>query len=125
MTTIAEQLLIKANSTIWLNEPARLPLLTPVPEGVRETGTLATAGTAVLFVESADSVREQLTEHHADLDKPGAVWLAFPKGDAADINEDTLGSVFADFGMHAGEQVAIDERWLALRVSPGRPGGAG
>src|SRR6185436_13808791 len=47
--TIAEKLLIKPHSTVWLNQPARLPLLTPMPEGVRETGTLATAGTAVLF----------------------------------------------------------------------------
>ena len=129
--TIADKLLIKPNSTVWLNEPAHLPLLTPMPEGVREVGVLATAGTAVLFVDSAEKAREQLAEHQADLDKPGAVWLAYSQGDAADLDPDTLGPVIAGFGMQPEEQVVIDERWSALRFrreQPGegrQPGGAG
>ncbi|WP_229075873.1 hypothetical protein [Actinoplanes sp. DH11] len=114
---VAERLMIKANSTVWLNEPARLPLLTPMPDGVRETAVLATAGTAVLFAENATAVREQLAEHRADLDKPGAFWIAYPKGNQADSDQDSLGSIMADFDMRPGEQVAIDERWSALRFS--------
>ena len=120
--TIAEKLLIKPNSTVWLNEPARLPLLTPMPEGVRETATLATAGTAVIFVEDAAAVREQLAEHRADLDKPGAFWIAYPKGNKADVNRDTLWPIVADFDMRPCGQVAIDERWSGLRFRANRPG---
>jgi hypothetical protein len=120
--TIAEKLLIKSNSTVWLNEPARLPLLTPMPEGVRETGMLATAGTAVIFVENADGVRAQMAEHRVDLDKPGAFWIAYPKGNKADINRDTLWPIVADFDMRPCGQVAIDERWSALRFRMNKPG---
>ncbi|MEV0896478.1 hypothetical protein [Actinoplanes sp. NPDC049802] len=120
--TIAEKLLIKPNSTVWLNEPARLPLLTPMPEGVRETGTLATASTAVLFAETAEAVREQLEQHRTDLDKPGAFWIAYPKGNNADINRDSLWPIVADFDMRPCGQVAIDERWSGLRFRANRPG---
>ncbi|MEU4693124.1 hypothetical protein [Actinoplanes sp. NPDC023714] len=120
--TIAEKLMIKSNSTVWLNEPARLPLLTPMPEGVRETAVLATAGTAVLFAESADGVRQQLAEHRGDLDKPGAFWIAYPKGNQADINRDSLWPIVADYDMRPCGQVAIDERWSALRFRTNEPG---
>ncbi|GIF12201.1 hypothetical protein [Actinoplanes teichomyceticus] len=119
--TIAEKLLIKPNSTVWLNQPAHLPLLTPMPQGVRECGSLATAGTAVLFAEDAASVRQQLAEHRADLDKPGAFWIAYPKSAEAGVGPDTLGPIAADFGMRPGEQIAIDDRWSGLRFRPDRP----
>ena len=120
--TIAEKLLIKPNSTIWLNEPARLPLLTPMPDGVRETATLATASTAVLFVEDAEGARKQLDEHRADLGKPGVFWIAYPKGNKTDVNRDTLWPIVADFDMRPCGQVAIDERWSGLRFRANKPG---
>ena len=120
--TIAQKLLIKPNSTVWLNEPARLPLLTPMPDGVRETGTLATASTAVMFAEDAAGIRSQLEEHRADLDKPGVFWIAYPKGNKADINRDSLWPIVADYGMRPCGQVAIDERWSGLRFRTDRPG---
>ncbi|SDT71651.1 hypothetical protein [Actinoplanes derwentensis] len=130
-TTIAEKLLIKPNSTVWLNEPARLPLLTPMPEGVRESASLATASTAVLFTEDAAGVRDQLERHRTDLDKPGAFWIAYPKGNKADINRDSLWPIVADFDMRPCGQVSIDEQWSGLRFRANRPdegrftGGAG
>ena len=79
MKTIAEKLLIKPHTTVWLSDPAQLPLLTPMPDGVREVETLATASTAVLFADSAASAREQLEQHSADLAKPGVFWVAYPR----------------------------------------------
>ncbi len=119
--TIAEKLLIKPNSTVWLNQSARLPLLTPMPDGVRESTSPATASTAVLFAEDAATVREQLTEHRADLDKPRVFWIAYPKGNKADINRDTLWPIVADFDMRPCGQVAIDDHWSGLRFRPNRP----
>lgn len=122
MKTIAEKLLIKPNSTVWLSDPANLPLLTPMPEGVREVETLATASTAVLFADSAATAREQLAKHTADLAKPGVFWVAYPKGNKADINRDSLWPIVADFDMRPCGQVAIDERWSGLRFRVNKPG---
>ena len=120
--TTAEKLQIKPNTTVWLSDPARLPLLTPMPDGVRETDALATASTAVLFADDAASARELLQEHAADLDKPAVLWVAYPKANATDVNRDTLWPIVADFDMRPNGQVAIDERWSALRFRPNRPG---
>jgi hypothetical protein len=120
--SIAEKLQIKPNTTLWLSDPARLSLLTPMPDGVRETDTLATASTAVLFADDAASARKLLEENVADLAKPAAFWVAYPKGNKADINRDTLWPIVADFDMRPNGQVAIDDRWSALRFRPNRDG---
>ena len=120
--TIAEKLLIKPNTTVWLSDPARLPLLTPMPDGVREVETLATASAAVLFADDAASARKLLAEHSADLAKPGAFWVAYPKGNKTDINHDSLWPIVADFDMRACGQVAIDDTWSGLRFRGNREG---
>jgi hypothetical protein len=120
--TIAEKLQIKPNTTVWLSDPAQLTLLTPMPAGVREVDTMATASTAVLFADDAASARKLLEEHAGDLAKPGAFWVAYPKGNKADINRDTLWPIVADFDMRPNGQVAIDDRWSALRFRPNRDG---
>jgi hypothetical protein len=122
MKTLAEKLLIKPHTTVWLSDPAQLPLLTPMPEGVREAETPATATTAVLFADSAASAREQLKQHGADLTKPSAFWVAYPKGNKADINRDSLWPIVADFDMRPCGQVAIDAHWSGLRFRPNREG---
>jgi hypothetical protein len=120
--TIAEKLQIKPNTTVWLSHPAQLPLLTPMPNGVRESDSMATASTAVLFADDAASARKLLEEHAADLAKPGVFWMAYPRGNRADINRDTLWPIVADFDMRPNGQVAIDNTWSALRFRPTREG---
>lgn len=120
--TVAEKLLIKPHTTIWLSDPSRLPLLTPMPPGVREVESLAAASTALLFVEDAASTRKQLEEHRADLAKPGAFWVAYPKGNITDINRDSLWPIVADFDMRPCGQVAIDDHWSGLRFRANREG---
>jgi hypothetical protein len=120
--TIAEKLQIKPNTTVWLSDPAQLPLLTPMPDGVRESDSMATASTAVLFADDAASARKLLEEHAADLAKPAVFWVAYRKGNKADINRDTLWPIVADFDMRPNGQVAIDTTWSALRFRPNREG---
>ncbi|UQU64250.1 hypothetical protein COUCH_35695 [Couchioplanes caeruleus] len=120
--TIAEKLLIKANSMVWVSHPAHLPLLTPMPDGVRESGDPATAGAAIIFADDAASARKLMEEHADALRLPAAFWVAYPKGNKADINRDTLWPIIADFDMRPCGQVAIDDRWSALRFRPNRPG---
>jgi hypothetical protein len=120
--TIAEKLQIKPHTTVWLSDPAQLPLLTPMPDGVREVDKMATASTAVIFADDAASARKLLEEQAADLAKPGVFWVAYPKGNRTDINRDSLWPIVADFDMRPNGQVAIDERWSALRFRPNREG---
>jgi len=122
--TIAEKLQIKPNTTVWVSDPRQIALLTPMPNGVRESDTMATASTAVLFAEDAASARKLMEENAADVTKPAAFWVAYPKGDSSDINRDTLWQIIADFGMRPNSQVAIDQRWSALRFRPNRDGEA-
>jgi hypothetical protein len=122
MKTIAEKLLIKPHTTVWLSDPAQLALLAPMPDGVREVETLATASTAVVFADSAAKAREQFEKHDGDLDKPGAFWVAYPKGNQADINRDSLWPIVAEFDMRPCGQVAIDDHWSGLRFRPNKAG---
>ncbi|GGQ67473.1 hypothetical protein [Couchioplanes azureus] len=122
MTTIAEKLQIRPHSTVWLSHPAHLPLLTPMPEGVREVDTPSTASAAVIFADDTASVRELVAEHAEELRQPSAFWVAYPKGSKTDIDRDTLGPVVAEFDMRPSDEIAIDDRWLALRVQAGKRG---
>jgi hypothetical protein len=106
--TIAEQLHIKPHTTVWVSDPAQVKLLTPMPDGVRETDVLATASTAVLFVGDAADAREQMAEHAADAAKPAAFWVAY-QGDHEPIT--------AVFGKPE-EQVTLDPTWSAIRYEP-------
>jgi hypothetical protein len=120
--TIAEKLQIKPNTTVWLSHVDHLPLLTPMPDGVREVDKMAAASVAVLFADDAASARKVLEEHAADLAKPGVFWVAYPKGNKADINRDSLWPILADLDMRPNAQVAVDDRWSALRFRANRPG---
>ncbi|MEV6601344.1 hypothetical protein AB0M36_31495 [Actinoplanes sp. NPDC051346] len=115
MTTIAEKLQIKPHSTVWLSHPAHLPLLTPMPEGVREVDNPAMASAAVVFADDTASARKLMEEHAEELRQPSAFWVAYPKSSKTDINHDTLGPIVAEFNMRPGDRVAIDDRWSALR----------
>jgi hypothetical protein len=112
--TIADKLEIQPHSTVWLSDPAHLTLLTPMPDGVREVDKLATASTAILFVETAAAARTALTEHAADLGKPGVLWLAFPD----EVDTETLGSIIAEAKLRPDGRVAIDDHWSAVRCLP-------
>jgi hypothetical protein len=120
--TIAEKLQIKPNTTVWVSDPGQIALLTPMPDGVRESDSMATASTAVLFAQDAAAARELMEANAADVTKPGVFWVAYPKGNTTDINRDTLWPIIADFGMRPNGQVAIDAKWSALRFRPNREG---
>jgi hypothetical protein len=120
--TIAEKLQIKPHTTVWVSDPAHIALLTPMPDGVRESDQLATASTAIMFADDAASARKLMADHHADVTKPSAFWVAYPKGGRADINRDSLWPIIAEFGLRPNQQVAIDDHWSALRFRADHPG---
>ena len=122
--SIAEKLLIKPNSTVWLSHAAHLARIEPLPEGVRVVDEIEQATIALVFADAAASVREILTAHADQLGRPAIFWVAYPKANKADINRDTLWPILAEYGMRPIGQVAVDEVWSALRFRPLKEGEA-
>ncbi|HEU5103725.1 MAG TPA: hypothetical protein VFU22_32135, partial [Roseiflexaceae bacterium] len=104
--SIAEKLQIKPNTTIWVSHAAQLARVEPLPAGVRVVDELAQAAVALVFVDAAATAREILTAHSGQLAQPAIFWVAYPKGNKADINRDTLWPILAEYGMRPIGQVA-------------------
>jgi len=120
--TVAEKLLIKPNTTVWTSDPALSDRILPLPGGATQTDDFSAAATTVIFVADAASARAQLTAYAADLAKPAAFWIAYPKANRTDINRDSLWPIVTEYGMRPISQVAIDEVWSALRFRMLEPG---
>jgi hypothetical protein len=122
--SVAEKLLIKPNTTVWSSDAARLELVEPLPAGVRLVDGPEQATTALVFADDAASLREVLTAHQASLARPEVLWVAYPKGNRADINRDTLWPILGEYGLRPVTQVSVDEVWSALRFRPPKKGEA-
>jgi hypothetical protein len=108
--TVAQKLLIKPGTRLWVASDEDLARLGPLPAGE--------AGTAVLFVADEASLREALAADGTDLARGSTFWVAYPKGGRADIDRDTLWPIVAELGLRPISQVAIDDVWSALRFRP-------
>jgi hypothetical protein len=122
--SIAEKLLIKPHTTLWLSHAAHLARIEPLPEGVRIVDALEQATVALVFAAAAASAHEILTARKDQLARPAVFWVAYPKANKADINRDTLWPILAEYGMRPIGQVAIDDVWSALRFRPLKEGEA-
>ncbi|AQZ62661.1 unnamed protein product [[Actinomadura] parvosata subsp. kistnae] len=120
--TVAEKLLVKPGTAVWISEEAHRPLVEPLPEGARHAGDLREAAVAVFFAADAATARRLLDQHRAALTEPAVVWVAYPKGNKSDINRDTLWPIVGEYGLRPNGQVAVDEVWSALRFRPLKEG---
>jgi hypothetical protein len=122
--SVAEKLLVRPGGRVWVSDPARAGLLGPLPAGATLADSPAEADVAVVVVDGAADVRSALTAHGADLARPSAFWVAYPKGNRADVNRDSLWPLLAEHGFRPITQVAVDDTWSALRFRPLGPGEA-
>ncbi|MEV6159044.1 hypothetical protein AB0L53_52815 [Nonomuraea sp. NPDC052129] len=120
--TVADKLLVKPLTAVWISDDEHRPLVEPLPEGARHVDDLGEAGVAVLFAADTAAVRRLLDEHRDRLARPAALWVAYPKGNKADINRDTLWPIVAEYDLRPNGQVAVDEVWSALRFRPLKEG---
>jgi hypothetical protein len=120
--TIAEKLQIKPGSTVWSLPAGHLALIGPMVESASTVTTFEESTVAFIFSENAAEVRSQLDELKATLPYPGILWMAYPKGNKADINRDSLWKIVVDYGMRPNGQIAIDDKWSALRFRANKPG---
>jgi hypothetical protein len=122
--SVAEKLLIKPNTTVWSSHSVQLDLIEPLPAGVRRVGRPEQATTALVFANDARSLRDILDAHRNHLTRPAILWVAYPKGNRADINRDTLWPILSEYGLRPISQVAVDDVWSALRFRPHKEGEA-
>jgi hypothetical protein len=120
--TIAEKLLIKPGTSVWVSDDSRRALLGVMPPSVTTVDGPDTASTAVLFVDDAATVRALFSAHHEHLLASTNVWVLYPKGNKADINRDSLWPIVAEYGLRPITQVSVHETWSALRFRPLREG---
>jgi hypothetical protein len=122
--SVANKLLIKPNGAVWTSDAERGRLLEPLPEGARRAESLADATVAIAFADDAASLRRLLAERGRELARPETLWIAYPKGNRADINRDSVWPILSEHGFRPVSQVAIDDVWSALRFRPLREGEA-
>ena len=122
--TVADKLLIKPGTTVWCSDASRLDLLDPLPEDARRVDAPAEATVAVVFAEDAAAVHGALAAHGQAPAQADVLWIAYPKGNRADINRDTLWPILAEHGLRPVSQVSLGEVWSALRFRPLREGEA-
>lgn len=121
--TVAQKLQIKPNATVWVSDVSKAALLEPLPAGAKRADRLDRATAGVLFAEDEASLRKLLAKLGAErLAGPEVLWVAYPKGNRADINRDSLWPILAELGMRPIGQVAVDEVWSALRFRALKPG---
>ena len=118
MKTTAEKLLIKPGTTVWTSDRANLDLIGPLPDGVSRVDRADKAATALVWADDAASLRGILDKQAARLAQAGVLWVAYPKGNRADINRDTLWPILGEYGMRPISQIAVDDVWSALRFRP-------
>ena len=122
--TVAEKLLIRPNTTVWASDASRIDLIEPLPDNTRRVEGLDQAAVAVIFADDAASLRSILTANQDRLALPGAIWIAYPKANRADINRDSVWPIAGEYGLRPIGQVAVDEVWSALRFRPMKDGEA-
>jgi hypothetical protein len=119
--SVAEKLLIKAQTTVWTSHPEHLGLIEPLPEGVRVVERPEQATTALVFGDDAASLRRLVAAHASRLADPEALWVAYPKGNRSDINRDSVWPILAEHGLRPIGQVSLDDVWSAMRFRPLKP----
>ena len=122
--TVAEKLLIKTDTCVWSSHTERLELLEPLPQGVRVVDRPAGATTALVFADDAESLRTLVTAHADQLAEHKRLWVAYPKGNRADMNRDSVWPVLAEHGLRPIGQVSLSDIWSAIRFRPLEPGEA-
>jgi hypothetical protein len=113
--TVADKLLIKPGTSLWVSDDERRALLGPLPSGVEATSDPSKASTSIVFADDATSVRERFATDAEALAGSGNLWVLYPKGNRTDINRDSLWPILTDYGLRPITQVSIDDTWSALR----------
>ena len=116
--------LVAGQSVVALNTDDRhLTTMRPAPVEIKtslEPGRIYDV--VILFVASTDELRRLGSAAVRATSPGGMLWIAYPKGAAADlpatpmwVRRDVLGEITAEKGYKPVAFVAVDDDWTALR----------
>ena len=102
--------------------PGYLKSLTPLPQGIALSETIAGAYEFIQFFATKKSEIEQSARKLLQSAAPGAlVWITYPKktsGVDSDLGREAVWTAMEGTGWRPVSQIAIDEVWSALRFRP-------
>lgn len=115
---LARKLQCKPGSHLWVWPAGAAQAESLLAGASLPQSDLADADVALLFVAGRSDVDAVFTAHRAALAEVRAVWVVYPKGNAADINRDTLWTRLTGFDWRPVAQVAYSETLSAVRARP-------
>lgn len=124
VTGLAKKLQIKpGHRLVVLNAPDHyLASLEPLPAEVEVAEQAeGTFDMVHLFVRNSTELDKWIPTALAAVKPGGLLWISYPKGGAkaqTDLNRDILWKLMEPTGFRPVAQVAVDERWSAMRFRP-------
>lgn len=70
----------------------------------------------MLFAADRTELDTLLTGPLEHLTTPKAVWIGYPKGNASDINRDSIWKHVQDFGWTLNGNIALSDTWSSVRL---------
>jgi len=117
---LAKKLQVKPESRVLcLPDPTHLAMVGELPAVADGPDD---ADVVLVTVAAPEEVEEFLDTYAEVLAGARVVWLLYPKGGAAPVNRDTIWAQVVAHGWRLVSNVAVDDRWSALRTRPLRPG---
>lgn len=130
-TSLATKLrILPGTNALVLHAPEDVTL-GPFPDRAHvSTAPNGTHDVVLLFTRDSQALARDLPGAIAAVARGGILWVAWPKktaGVPTDLNRDVLWTLVAPHGWGPNSNIAINERWSALRFkegarSPGRAG---
>lgn len=119
----AEKLRISDGFVVWIigTSVEEASVLDPMPEGAevieeRDADEPDSVDAAILFADDRVHLADSFDDVLPQLGSIPVVWVIHPLGAHADIGEDAIQELVADYGWYAVESVVLDETWAALRI---------
>lgn len=121
--TTAQKLRISDGFVVWVvgTSVEETTLLDPMPEGAQMVEALdeedpESVDAAILVTDDRLVLADRFDEVLPQLGSIPVVWVCYPLDANADIDEDSIQELVADYGWYAEESVVLDDTWAALRI---------
>jgi hypothetical protein len=118
--TAAEKMRLKPGmAAAVLHAPLDVMGRLGVPDDVTVVDDPAAADFVLVFAETQAEAEKRLRALAPHVGEGTLVWLAYPKGSKAagrDLSRDTLWAFARTIGLDLVANVAVDEKWSALRL---------
>lgn len=115
--TAAEKLTIKPGDPVFFDgvDGERRKLIEPLPDDVSETSSPEGAAVVLLFARDRADLDAKAAAHLSAAAGARAIWIAYPKGNRADINRDSIWRRMEELGWTLTANVSLSDYWSVVR----------